>query len=192
MTFRALALVFATASAAAGSQAAAAPFTLEQGYQMQHRCFEDLAKGKTRDVVCEYPTMLTDQERADLVKVTRGYLKDAHCIVSIRIERARVAQAVLAPDLVFEVPPQPVKCEIETSKDVVPITATFAPRVVMKGGEAVEATPNLGNVQGINKYIAWPVIEYVNRSANISEHMLRMINQYRNMAAAAQRRASLR
>lgn len=175
--------------AAAGARPASA-LTREEGFAAQRRCFAELAQGKSRDVVCEYPALLTDEERDGLVKVTRGYLKDAHCTISIRIERARVAQAIFAPDLVFEVPPQPVKCEIETSGAVVPITATFAPRVVMRGGDAVEATPGLGNVQGINSYLAWPAVEYVNRSASIREHMLRMINQYRNMAAAARPAAS--
>jgi hypothetical protein len=170
---------------------ASATMPTEQGFALQRRCFEELSRGKSRDVVCEYPTLLTDEERADLVKATRGYLKDAHCVVSIRIERARVAQAIFAPDLVFDVPPQPVKCQIETSSTVLPITATFSPRVVIKGGEATEATPNLGNVVGINHYLAWPVLQYVNRSASIRGHMLRMINQYRNIAAAA-RSASAR
>lgn len=192
MTSRCRARLAATlvALAASGSCAVAGPMSLEDGYAAQARCFEDLAKGRARDVVCEYPTLLRDEERAELVKLTLGYLKDARCIVSIRIERARVAQAVFAPDLVFEVPPQPVKCEIETSASVVAITATFAPRVVMKGGEAVEATPNLANVAGVNNYVARPVVEYINRSKLIRDRMLRMINQYRNMAAAA-RRASL-
>lgn len=170
---------------------ASAAMPAEQGFALQRRCYEELSRGKSRDVVCEYPTLLTDEERADLVKLTRGYLKDAHCVVSIRIERARVAQAIFAPDLVFDVPPQPVKCEIETSGAILPIAATFSPRVVIKGGEATDATPNLGNVVGVNHYLAWPVLQYVNRSASIRGHMLRMINQYRNVAAAA-RSASAR
>lgn len=153
-------------------------------FAKQARCFTELAQGKARDIVCEYPAILTEQERTDLRKLTREYLQDAHCMVSIRIERARVAQALVAPDLVFDVPPQPVRCELKTKDSVIPITGTFAPKVTIKGGEAVHATPGLANVQGVSSYLAWPVVQYVNRAPSIRTEMVRMINQYRARVAA--------
>ncbi len=157
----------------------------EQAFAAQRRCFTELAQGKARDIVCEYPAIMTEQERTDLRKLTRDYLQDARCMVSISIERARVAQALVAPDLVFDVPPQPVKCELVTKDSVIPITGTFAPKVTIKGGEVVHATPGLGNVVGVNSYLAWPVVQYVNRAPSIRTEMVRMINQYR--ARVAQR-----
>lgn len=143
------------------------------------QCFRELARDGGRDFVCEYPAWLTDKEREDLEKLTRGYLKDAHCVVSIRIERARLAQAMVAPDLEFQSPPQPVVCDITTSSSTFAIKGKFAPRVVFKGGEAIEGTPGLADVEGVSKVLAWPVVQYVNRSPGIRAEMLKMINAYR-------------
>ena len=143
------------------------------------QCFRELARDGGRDFVCEYPAWLTDEERADLDKLTRGYLKDARCVVSVRIERARLAQAMVAPDLEFQSPPQPVVCDITTSSSTFAIKGKFAPRVVFKGGEAVEGSPGLADVEGVSKGLAWPVVQYVNRSPHIRSEMLKMINAYR-------------
>lgn len=187
------ALVLAAALAVAMMPAPLAAASPEADFAAQSRCFAELAKGRSRDVVCEYPTVMTDEERGELRKLTREYLQDARCIVSIRIERARVAQALVAPDLVFDVPPQPVKCEIKTKSSVIPITGSFAPKVTIKGGQAVHATPGLGNVEGVSKYLAWPVVQYVNHAPSIAKEMLRMINQYRaGVAARMQQRADAR
>ena len=176
----ALAVCLATAALAPSATADANA----DAFAAQRRCFTELAQGKSRDVVCEYPAILTDEERDELRKLTRQYLQDAQCMVSIRIERARVAQALVAPDLVFDVPPQPVKCELRTKDSVIPITGTFAPKVTIKGGEAVHATPGLTDVVGVNSYLAWPVVQYVNRAPSIRREMLRMINQYRARVAS--------
>jgi hypothetical protein len=88
------------------------------------------------------------------------------------------------PDNVFTSPPQPVTCTIDTAKGALTITGTFAPRVVFKGGIAVEGSPGLADVEGVNGYLAWPVIQYVNRSARIRDGMLGMINAYLGRKAA--------
>lgn len=141
-------------------------------------CFTELARGRGADIVCEYPAWLTDQERDDLRRLTRELLQDARCTVSIKITRALVTRALTAANITFEAPPQPVACEITTSQQLVPIAATFAPRVVIKDGVAIDATPGMANVTGVNGYLAWPVVAYVNRSATVKTEMLKMINAY--------------
>lgn len=156
---------------------AASP-TRTQDEARTNNCFWQLAQARGRDLVCDYPTWLADKEREDLRRLTREMLQDARCTVSIKIARALVVEALTAPDLVFEAPPQPVVCEIVTKESVVPIKATFAPRVVIKDGVAVDATPGMANVTGVNGYLAWPVIEYVNRSETVKIEMLSLINAY--------------
>ncbi len=156
---------------------AASP-TRTQAEARTNNCFWQLAQARGRDLVCDYPTWLADKEREDLRRLTREMLQDARCTVSIKIARALVVEALTAPDLVFEAPPQPVVCEIVTKESVVPIKATFAPRVVIKDGVAVDATPGMANVTGVNGYLAWPVIEYVNRSETVKIEMLSLINAY--------------
>lgn len=147
-------------------------------------CLWELSKGASSTLRCVYPAWLADSERAELRRLTRDRLQDAHCNVSVDLSRALVVAALRTPDHVFLAPPQPVRCEIETNSDPVTIEATFAPRVVIKDGVAVDATPGLANVTGVNKYIAWPVVEYINRSSTVRDEMLKMINAYLGLRVA--------
>ncbi len=146
-------------------------------------CFHQLEKGRGPELVCEFPTKLTDDERRDLRSVSRDLVQDAICVVSIRIDRRLVEEALAADDIVFEAPPQAVRCEITTRESMVPVTASFAPRVVITGGEAVEASPGLGQVAGVSSVLAWPVVQYVNRAGNIQDGMLAVINAYRTLSS---------
>jgi len=120
-------------------------------------------------------------------RLTRGLLVDASCVIEVKVARALIEPALKEADHVFEAPPQPVTCEITTKDGGLPISATFAPKVTFKGGAAVDGTPGLGNVIGVNKYVAWPVVQYVNRSAGIRESMLEVVNRYRTVLRAARR-----
>ena len=141
-------------------------------------CFEQLANDTSAEIVCRYRTRLRDDERADLRKLTREALQDARCIVDIRIERQKIELALSGIDHVLEAPPQPVTCEISTKDNSFPIAGTFAPRVVFKAGTATDGSPGLANVTGVNGYLAWPVVQYVNRSPRIRDGMLGAINDY--------------
>ena len=143
-------------------------------------CFHQLENGRGAEIVCAFPTRLSEQEQADLRRITRDVLQDAHCVVSIRFPRRLLDDALAAADHVFEAPPQPVSCEVVTRESAIPINGTFAPRVVFAGGKAVEATPGLANVTGVSSVLAWPVLHYVNRSATIREGMLTVINAWRS------------
>ena len=118
-------------------------------------------------------------------RLTRGLLQDASCRVQVQIARSLVAPALTAADYDFTAPPQPVTCEIKTKKSVIPLTGTFAPHVVFKAGEAMDATPGLADIKGVNSYLAWPVVQYVNRSPGVRRDMLAIINAYKSKIAAS-------
>jgi hypothetical protein len=145
---------------------------------LERNCFWQLRNGSSGEIACAYTSWLTDEERSDLKRITREFLLDARCKVDVRIERRLVREAMTVPDNVFTAPPQPVTCTIDTTKGALAITGTFAPRVVFKDGIAVEGSPGLADVKGVNGYLAWPVIQYVNRSARIRDGMLGMVNTY--------------
>lgn len=170
-----LALVLCAAAGLAPAVLAAPPAELP----LERNCFFQLLKSKSDVIDCEHPAWLTPEEKADLEGVTRGLVKDARCNVAVRIERRLVDSALAEAEHVFEAPPQPVACEITTRSGATPITATFAPRVVFKGGLAVEASPGLANVKGVNPYLAWPVVHYVNNAPRIRSGMLLMINAFK-------------
>ena len=112
-------------------------------------------------------------------RLTRERLKDASCRVTVRVSRDLVQPALTEPNHVFNAPPQPVVCTITTRDSTFDVTGTFAPHVTFKDGIAVTATPGLANVKGVNSYLAWPVVQYVNYSPGIRREMISIINVYR-------------
>ena len=151
------------------------------GGDVKNNCFWELARGQGADLICQYPAWLADKERDEMRRLTRDTLKDARCTVSIKIARSLLKRALTETNMTFEAPPQSVACEVTTGETAIPVEATFSPRVVIKGGVAITATPGLANVTGVNDYLAWPVVEYVNRSATVRTEMLKMINAYLNL-----------
>jgi hypothetical protein len=162
------------------------PLAAVAGPDQGASCFAALGRSGAANLECQHKAWLTPQEQADLTKLTRGYVKDARCTVTISVPRSDIDAAIAASDIRFQSKPQPVTCEIDTSGGPLPIQATFAPHVVFKDGFAVSASPGLANVTGVNSYLAWPVVEYVNRSATIGDEMVRMINAYRGRIGARQ------
>lgn len=144
------------------------------------RCLNALSDTAKPEVTCAYEAVLTDEERRDMARITRGLLVDAGCLVAVRVARDKLAPA-LAPgaNTTFQAPPQPVTCEIKTSRGELHLKGTFAPKVVFKNGAAISATPGLANVEGVNSALAWPVVQYVNRSPGIGRQMIEIINACR-------------
>jgi hypothetical protein len=145
----------------------------------ERNCFYQLLEDTGAQIDCEHAAWLTDDEKADLKKLTRGYLLDARCTIKIAIERAKVDAALIGSDLTFESPPQPMTCLITTSSGEMTVAGTFAPKVVFKDGLSISATPGLANITGINSYLAWPVVHYINNAERIGNPMKLMINAYR-------------
>lgn len=145
-------------------------------------CFEQLENGNGPEISCAVPLQLSDTERAELEAGSRGYVKNVSCTLTVRVPRNDVERAIAAADIVFQSPEQPVVCTITTHKSTFDITATFAPRFVVKGDVATEATPGLANVKGVTSVISWPVVQFVNRWPSIRSGMLQIVNAYRTHA----------
>ena len=150
-------------------------------------CFSDLERGSSSHIVCNFPLQPSAAERAELEKQTSGYLKNVTCTVAIRVERALVATAIATPDYQFVAPPQPVSCNVTMpgkqaqppSPDVViPITGSFAPKVTIKDGAAIHATPGLADVKGVSRIISIPVVAYVNRAGFLRDGMIKIVNAW--------------
>jgi hypothetical protein len=141
-------------------------------------CISQLTSGSSAEVICSYPTQLGEKERAELRRMTGDLFVDARCLVNVRIERRHIAAALIKPDYVFVVPPQPVTCEVIGRDEKLPIAATFAPRIVLKGGRAVDAHPGMANLTGLNDMVANPLLQYINQSDAIRAQMIKMVNLY--------------
>ena len=150
-------------------------------------CLAQLTVGDAKDIVCEVPLRMGEKEIADLKRVTRDVLQEAQCTLTVRIQRQLVSDAVVKADHVFEAPPQPVVCEVKTAKKVYPVKFSFAPRVVIKDGVAIEASPGMADVSGVPSVLSWPVLQYVNRSGTVRDGMLQVINAYRKRFGASKK-----
>ena len=137
-------------------------------------------------------------ERAEMEKQTSGYLKNVTCTVAIRIERALIAAAIAAQEHQFESPPQPVACDVTmpgksgaeaTPDHIIPITGNFAPKVTIKNGVAVQATPGLTDVKGVSRIISVPVVAYINRAGFMRDGMLKIVNAWMTHMRATKTKA---
>jgi hypothetical protein len=142
-------------------------------------CFAEIETGTAPEIACLFPISPSPQEREELEKGSRGYVKDFTCRLTVRISRAEIDKALTATDYVFTSPEQPVVCTITTYKSTFDVTATFAPEATFKNGVAVSTTPGLGNVKGISRIVSWPVVQFVNRWPSAREGMLTIINAYK-------------
>lgn len=163
--------------AAAGDTSATPPQAKQP--PLSEDCFDELENGQGAEIACIFPLRLSEQEKADLEAGSRGYVKDVTCTLTVRIARKEVAEAITAKDHVFQSPEQPVACTVTTGKSTFDVTATFAPKVVFKADQAVEAMPGLGNVKGVSSVISWPVVAFVNRWPSIRSGLLQIVNAYR-------------
>lgn len=153
-------------------------------------CLNALSDTANPSISCTYRALLTEDERADIRRLTRDIVLDAYCRVDVKIDRGLVTPALGTADHAFVAPPQPVSCDIKTNSSLITITGTFAPTVTFKDGVAVDGSPGLANVTGVNAYLAWPVVQYVNRAPGIRRDMLAMINAYKS-ARKPETRAAL-
>jgi hypothetical protein len=141
-------------------------------------CITQLTSGSGPEVICSYPTQLGEKERGELRRMTGDLFVDARCLVNVRIERRQITTALIKPDYVFQATPQAVSCEVIGKDEKLPITATFAPRITLKGGRAVDAHPGMANLTGLNEMLADPLLQYINQSDAIRAQMVKMVNLY--------------
>jgi hypothetical protein len=141
-------------------------------------CLTELIHGRKEVISCTFPIRMTEQELESIQKTTRGLLTDASCAMQVSVARKTVDDAISTQDHVFVAPPQPVTCEVMTTKGNFPIAFTFAPRVEFKAGEAVKATPGMADVTGVSRVLAWPVVTWVNSAGLIEKGMLDVVNAY--------------
>lgn len=142
-------------------------------------CFDELENGTAAQITCMFPLRLSATEQAELEKGSRGYVRNVACTLTISIPRGDVEAALAARDHIFQSPEQPVTCTVTTHKSAFDITATFAPRVIFRNDEAVEASPGLANVKGVTRVLSWPVVQFVNRWPSIRKGLLQIVNAYR-------------
>ncbi len=176
------ALVFAAVLTAVATQAwpdVAKPTTgARSALQQEADCWVQFMESDSKEISCSFPALMEPEDRESIAKLTRQMFKDASCQITIKLERVLIDEAIKAPDLAFVAPAQPVACEVKTSRSDLQVAFTFSPKITIKGGKAVKATPGMGGVTGVNSWLAWPVVAYINSTGSIQDVMLRVVNAY--------------
>lgn len=150
----------------------------QRAAEMEADCLAQLTEGTGEEIACAFPAVMSRADRKSIRDLTRQIFRDAHCVVQVKFPRKIVEDALAKPDSTLETPPQDVACEVVTTKGRLPVKFTFAPLVEFQDGRAVTATPGMANVTGVNSWLAWPVVAYVNSSNTIETIMLRVVNAY--------------
>ena len=71
-------------------------------------CFAELETGTAPEIACQFPITPSPQEREELEKGSRGYVKNFSCLLTVRISRAAIDKALTTNDYAFKSPEQPV------------------------------------------------------------------------------------
>jgi hypothetical protein len=152
-------------------------FTLEQAQIMERDCLERLS-APSGDVDCAFPTVMEEKDRATIQRITKEEFRDARCLVTVKLARTTISTALGTSDGRVTLPAQNVACVLETETGELPVSFTFAPVLDFKAGSAIRANPGMGGVKGVNAWLAWPVVAYINANSTIRSVMLKVVNGY--------------
>lgn len=152
----------------------------EEKWQMEYAqdCLWQITYGKAPEVRCSFPTVMSEAELAKLRGMTRNYLQNFACNVSVRIDRELLDRAMSEPDHHFKAPPQKVRCNADTSRGKLPISFTFSPEVRFRGGVAISASPGMSAMKGVSLVLGWPIKSWINSSDTIEANMVKGVNDY--------------
>ncbi len=145
--------------------------------EVAQECVDQLGDPDVDIIACTVPFELKHRAREDLMRITGGVVRDAGCLVEVGLERAVLFNALVhAEDLA--VPAQPVECDVETDRQPLKAQFTLAPQVWFADGQAVGATPGMGNVRGLPPLLAVLLVNWVNNDAQVQRAMVAWVNDY--------------
>ena len=81
-------------------------------------------------------------------KTVRWGFGDARCNLNLNLARSEVISALTKPEYTVNIPSQTVRCEVDRSGELKPVTAKLAPKLVFKNGRAEKIWINLQELDG--------------------------------------------
>jgi len=131
----------------------------------------DLSKTWARNVI----------KSADQPTVTWGF-GDARCSVSIHVSRAQIAEALAArgEDRKVWIPPHTATCLVEFDGEVRTLTATLAPKLVVKDGRVEKIWVNLTEVDGPSavKATLWTAARLADHVGLFQQPLIKSVNRF--------------
>lgn len=105
---------------------------------------------------------------------------DARCATSILLTREDILSALTKPKHVIQIPEQTVKCVVERSDEIKPVTIKLAPKLVFKGGKADKVWINVKEIEGPEdvKGTVWTAASLEDTLGLFHKPMLKSINKF--------------
>ncbi|MDZ4792514.1 MAG: hypothetical protein SGJ17_15140 [Hyphomicrobiales bacterium] len=118
-------------------------------------------------------------KEAEEKKLSWG-LGDAKCSVSVKVARANIVSAVTDADYTLTVPPQKVTCDVDQGGTKYPINLAIGPVVKFKGGEAIEASLGVTDIEAASaiKAVIWTAAKMEENFGIFHKDILKDINKF--------------
>ncbi len=118
-------------------------------------------------------------KEAEEKKLSWG-LGDAKCSLNVKIARANIVSAVTDTDYTLTIPPQKVVCEVEQGGSKYPINLALGPVVKFKGGEAIEASLGVSDIEAAAaiKAAIWTAAKMEENFGIFHKDILKDINKF--------------
>ena len=113
-------------------------------------------------------------------KAVRWGFGDARCKINLSLARSEVVAALTQPEYTLNIPAQAVKCEVDRNGEIKPITATLAPKLVFKNGQAEKVWINLKDLKGPAdiKGTVWAAAKLEDSLGLFHGKMIKSINRF--------------
>lgn len=118
-------------------------------------------------------------KEAEEKKLSWG-LGDAKCGLKLQVARADVVSAVSDADYTLKIPAQKVACDVEQGGTKYPINLALAPVIKFKGGEAIEASLGVTDIEaaGAIKAVIWTAAKMEENFGIFHSDILKDINKF--------------
>lgn len=156
--------------------------------ERQQQCDRDLCaivnapKAEAGDLKCELSETWYKEEIATAVE--KGRLSwpfgDARCSGSLDISRSLLAPAITEASFTLKVPPQPVRCEVDTEGGRHELKANMAPEIDFKDGKATTVSLGIQDIEGnaVVRNVVWAAWKFESTFGFFHEDFVKGVNDY--------------
>jgi hypothetical protein len=119
------------------------------------------------------------KEGVEQKKLTWGF-GDLRCGVKLEAKRQEMVDALTKPEYELKLPAHAIKCEVERGGEVIPVTASLAPKLQFKDGKVAKAWLGLGEVQApaVVKGAIWTAAQLEDTFGIVHSELVKEINTF--------------
>jgi hypothetical protein len=133
------------------------------------------------DLSCKLSkTWAQDTIKGGESKTVRWGFGDARCALNFSLARSEIMSALTQPDYTLNIPSHAVKCEVDRSGELKPVTAKLAPKIIFKNGRAEKVWINLTDLSGPAdiKSTVWTAANMEDTLGIFHGSMIKQINKF--------------